>query len=74
MAQTLGTLREQSGAGAAIGVAAIFALKWLIGAAAAASTDTQIQTSEKTLAGVWQPGFRLFEGVPYAEPPVGKLR
>jgi hypothetical protein len=44
MAQTLGTPRKQSGARVAIGVAAIFALKWLIGAAAAASTDTQIQT------------------------------
>ena len=74
MAQTLGTPRKQSGARVAIGVAAIFALNWLIGAAAAASTDTQIQTSEGTLAGVWQPGFQLFEGIPYAEPPVGKLR
>ena len=73
MAQILGTPRKQSGARVAVGVAAIFAVMGLIGAAAAASTDTQIQTAEGTLAGVWQPGFRLFEGIPYArEPPVGE--
>jgi para-nitrobenzyl esterase len=74
MAQALGRGLVQSGAGVAIGFAAIFAVVWLIGSAIAASTDTQVQTAEGTLAGVWQPGFRLFEGIPYAEPPVGKLR
>ena len=69
MAQTLGTVRKRSGAGAAIGVAAIVALKWLIGTAAAASPDTQIQTSEGTVAGVRQPGFRLFEGIPMQSRP-----
>src|SRR5271168_2574267 len=36
--------------------------------------EIQVQTAEGTLSGAWQPGFRLFQGIPYAEPPVGKLR
>jgi para-nitrobenzyl esterase len=56
-----------------IGIAAILVLGWSAGAAAA-SAETQVQTAEGMLAGVWQPGYRLFEGIPYAEPPVGYLR
>ena len=41
---------------------------------AASPLSTEVQTAEGTLAGVWKPGYRLFEGIPYAEPPVGKLR
>ena len=48
-------------------------LGWSAGATAA-SAETQVQTAEGMLAGVWQPGYRLFEGIPYAEPPVGYLR
>jgi para-nitrobenzyl esterase len=55
-----------------IGSAAILGLGWPTALAAAA--ETQVQTTEGMLAGVWQPGYRLFEGIPYAEPPVGKLR
>jgi para-nitrobenzyl esterase len=33
-----------------------------------------VQIEEGTLLGLWQPGYRLFEGIPYAEPPVGNLR
>ena len=57
-----------------IGSAAILGLLWSAGTAAAASAETQVQTAEGMLAGVWQPGYRLFEGIPYAEPPVGNLR
>jgi para-nitrobenzyl esterase len=57
-----------------IGSAAILGLGWPTGLAAAASAGTQVQTAEGLLAGSWQPGYRLFEGIPYAEPPVGKLR
>ena len=53
---------------------AVLAIGWWVGTAAAASVDTQVQTAEGTLAGAWQPGYRLFEGIPYAEPPVGELR
>ena len=74
MAQALGNPPGPSRAGIAIVSAAVFTVASSIGAGAAATADTQIQTSEGTLAGVWQPGFRLFEGIPYAEPPVGKLR
>jgi para-nitrobenzyl esterase len=42
--------------------------------AAAAPPGAEVQTAEGTVAGDWQPGYRLFEGIPYAEPPVGKLR
>ncbi len=59
---------------AAFAGAAILAIGCWSGAALAASVDTQVQTAEGTLAGSWQPGYRLFEGIPYAAPPVGALR
>jgi para-nitrobenzyl esterase len=42
--------------------------------AAAPMSSPQVQTTEGVVAGGWRPGYRLFEGVPYAEPPVGTLR
>ena len=41
---------------------------------AAPAPGSQVQTAEGAVAGDWRPGYRLFEGIPYAEPPVGKLR
>jgi para-nitrobenzyl esterase len=73
MAQTLGRAVMRS-ARFAIGGATILAISPLIGAAAAATSEPQVQTEEGTLLGLWQPGYRLFEGIPYAEPPVGNLR
>jgi hypothetical protein len=58
---------------AALGTAAIVSITSLVGAAAAAP-ETQVQTTDGALTGLWQPGYRLFQGIPYAEPPVGKLR
>jgi para-nitrobenzyl esterase len=49
-------------------------LAGLSGPASAAAPETQVQTTDGALAGLWQPGYRLFQGIPYAEPPVGKLR
>ena len=76
MAQTLseGSALMLHAARVVIGVAAILAVGWSTGAAAAASAEIQVQTADGTLAGAWQPGYRLFEGIPYAEPPVGRLR
>ena len=73
MAQT-SLMSMLRGRRAAFGGDAILAIGWWVGTAAAASVDTQVQTAEGTLAGAWQPGYRLFEGIPYAEPPVGELR
>ncbi len=73
MAQTFLTSMAP-GRRAAFAGAAILAIGCCCGAALAASVDTQVQTAEGTLAGSWQPGYRLFEGIPYAEPPVGALR
>jgi para-nitrobenzyl esterase len=58
----------------AVGGAAIIGVGWATSAAAAESAEVQVQTAEGTLAGAWQPGYRLFQGIPYAEPPVGALR
>jgi len=74
MAQALRNPLGLSAAGLAIVSAAVLATAQSIGAAAAAPAQTQVQTAEGTLAGAWLPGYRLFEGIPYAEPPVGKLR
>jgi para-nitrobenzyl esterase len=65
------TVMRLRAARAAIG-AAILAMGGSTGATAAA--EARVQTPDGTLAGLWQPGYRLFEGVPYAEPPVGNLR
>ena len=74
MAQALRNPLGLSAAGLAIVSAAVLATAQSIGAAAAAPAQTQVQTAEGTLAGAWLPGYRLFQGIPYAEPPVGKLR
>jgi para-nitrobenzyl esterase len=59
---------------AALGSAVVLVFAGLLGAAAVAAPETQAQTTEGALAGLWQPGYRLFQGIPYAEPPVGNLR
>jgi para-nitrobenzyl esterase len=74
MAQALRNPLGLSAAGLAIVSAAVLATAPSIGAAAATPAETQVQTAEGTLAGAWLPGYRLFQGIPYAEPPVGNLR
>ena len=74
MAQALRNPLGLSAAGLAIVSAAVLATAPSIGAAAATPVETQVQTAEGTLAGAWLPGYRLFQGIPYAEPPVGNLR
>jgi para-nitrobenzyl esterase len=61
-------------AGVVVASAAIFAMASPIGARAAPTAEAQVQTAEGTLVGRWQPGYRLFEAIPYAEPPVGTMR
>ncbi len=56
--------------GVALGSATILAMASL----AAAAPEAHVQTTDGALAGLRQPGYRLFQGIPYAEPPVGKLR
>jgi len=74
MAQALGNPLGLGARGVAIVSAAVLAIATSIGAGAAAAAETEVQTAEGTLAGAWLPGYRLFEGIPYAEPPVGNLR
>ncbi len=42
--------------------------------AIAAPPNVVVQTPDGVLAGLWQPGYELFEGIQYAQPPVGALR
>lgn len=36
--------------------------------------DTIVQTTRGAVCGTWENGIAVFQGIPYAEPPVGKLR
>jgi para-nitrobenzyl esterase len=36
--------------------------------------DTIVQTTRGAVRGAWENGIAVFRGIPYAEPPVGKLR
>src|SRR5580692_3284744 len=56
------------------GFVALMALLALAARPARAAPEALVQTADGALAGTWQPGFRLFQGIPYAEPPVGALR
>ena len=37
-------------------------------------TRTIVQTGQGTVRGQWENDIAVFRGIPYAEPPVGKLR
>jgi para-nitrobenzyl esterase len=60
-------------AGVIAETAATLALAWLLNAATR-EPGVQIQTADGTLSGAWRHDYRSFEGIPYAEPPVGEFR
>ncbi len=43
-------------------------------AAISQNIDTIVQTTRGAVRGTWENGIAVFRGIPYAEPPVGKLR
>ena len=46
----------------------------MVTASISQTIDTIVQTTRGAVRGTWENGIAVFRGIPYAEPPVGKLR